>query len=169
MGLFGLFDKKTCDLCGGEIGLLGNRKLEDGNCCKECAKKLSPWFDERRHSTVEQIREQLAYREENKKAVEQFHITRTIARDSWKVLLDEDVIATGSFVDITEAAVFGVAPGDGACLIGAVLGFVCYRQLCYHAFVGSVSVEFSSVARVINKNVCSARPSVEVAIETIIV
>ena len=90
MGLFGLFDKKTCDLCGGEIGLLGNRKLEDGNCCKECAKKLSPWFDERRHSTVEQIREQLAYREENKKAVEQFHITRTIACDSWKVLLDED-------------------------------------------------------------------------------
>ena len=57
MGLFGkLFDKKTCDICGGEIGLLGNKKLEDGNCCKECAGKLSPWFNERRHSTVADIK-----------------------------------------------------------------------------------------------------------------
>ena len=32
MGFFGkLFDKKVCAICGGEIGLLGNRKLEDGN------------------------------------------------------------------------------------------------------------------------------------------
>ena len=60
MALFGkLFEKKVCDLCGGEIGLLGNKKLEDGNCCKECAGKLSPWFDERRHSTVEQIRRRM--------------------------------------------------------------------------------------------------------------
>ena len=46
--------------------MLGNKKLEDGNCCKECAGKLSPWFDERRHSTVEQIRRQLSAREENR-------------------------------------------------------------------------------------------------------
>ena len=39
-----LFEKKECAICGGEIGLLGNRKLEDGNCCKNCAAKLSPWF-----------------------------------------------------------------------------------------------------------------------------
>lgn len=53
MGLFGnLFEKKICSVCGGEIGLLGNRKLEDGNLCKNCAKKLSPWFSDRRHSTV---------------------------------------------------------------------------------------------------------------------
>ena len=90
MAFFGLFDKKICAICGGEIGLLGNRKLEDGNCCKNCASKLSPWFDERRHSTVEQIKEQLAYREENLKAVENFHTTRTIACDRWNVLLDED-------------------------------------------------------------------------------
>ena len=32
MAFFGLFDKKICAICGGEIGLLGNRKLEDGNC-----------------------------------------------------------------------------------------------------------------------------------------
>ncbi len=45
----GLFDKKYCSICGEKIGLLGNRKLEDGNLCKDCAKQLSPWFSERRH------------------------------------------------------------------------------------------------------------------------
>lgn len=95
MGLFGkLFEKKICDVCGGEIGLLGNRKLEDGNLCKECAKKLSPWFDDRRHSTLESIKEQLAYREENKNAVAAFHVTRALG-DATKVLLDEDA---GSFI-----------------------------------------------------------------------
>ena len=52
----GLFDKKFCDVCGDKIGLLGNRKLEDGNLCKNCAAKLSPWFDDRRHTTLEDIR-----------------------------------------------------------------------------------------------------------------
>lgn len=90
MGLFGkLFEKKNCDICGGEIGLLGNRKLEDGNLCKECAKKLSPWFSDRRQSTVAEIRAQLDYREANRTEVEQFHVTRTLGLDT-KVLLDED-------------------------------------------------------------------------------
>ena len=55
----GLFDKKYCDFCGEKIGLLGNRKLEDGNMCKDCAKKLSPFCDDRRHSTVEHIKAHL--------------------------------------------------------------------------------------------------------------
>lgn len=84
-----MFEKKICSICGGEIGLLGNRKLEDGNMCKECAKKLSPWFSDRRSSTVEQIQEQLAYREDNKQAVDAFHTTRTLGVGT-KVLLDED-------------------------------------------------------------------------------
>ena len=82
MGFFGkLFEKKECSLCGGEIGLLGNRKLEDGNCCKECAAKLSPWFDDRRHSTVDQIRAQLAYREENEAALSGFRPTLAFGED----------------------------------------------------------------------------------------
>ena len=76
MGFFKkMFEKKECSICGGEIGLLGNRKLEDGNCCKECARKLSPWFDERRHSTVEQIRQQLQYREQNAAELKTFRPT----------------------------------------------------------------------------------------------
>ena len=35
----GLFDKKICDICGEKIGLLGNRKLDDGNLCKDCDEK----------------------------------------------------------------------------------------------------------------------------------
>ncbi len=85
----GLFDKKYCDVCGEKIGLLGNRKLEDGNLCKECAKKLSPWFSDRRSSTVEEIKTQLAYREENREKVAAFHTTRTLGT-GMKVLLDED-------------------------------------------------------------------------------
>ena len=57
----GLFDKKYCSVCGEKIGFLGNRKLEDGNLCKDCARKLSPFFSERRHSTVAEIEEQLGY------------------------------------------------------------------------------------------------------------
>lgn len=90
MGLFGkLFEKKECAFCGGEIGLLGNRKLEDGNMCKECANKLSPWFEDRRESTVAQIQEQLDYREANKDKVAAFRTTRTLGEET-KVLLDED-------------------------------------------------------------------------------
>ena len=85
----GLFDKKYCDICGEKIGLLGNRKLEDGNLCKDCAKKLSPWFSDRRSSTVAEIKEQLDYRERNKEAVANFHITRTLG-SSTRILLDED-------------------------------------------------------------------------------
>lgn len=86
--LGGLLKKKQCAFCGGEIGMLGNKKLEDGDMCKNCAEKLSPWFDERRHSTVAQIGEQLAYREKNKEAVAQFQISRVIGKET-KVYLDE--------------------------------------------------------------------------------
>jgi len=85
----GLFDKKFCDICGGKIGMLGNRKLDDGNCCKDCAKQLSPFFSERRRSTVADIKEQLAYREQNKAAVAAFNTTRTLGITT-KVFLDED-------------------------------------------------------------------------------
>ena len=85
----GLFSKKYCDICGEKIGLLGNRKLEDGNMCKDCAKKLSPWFDDRRHTTIDGIKDQLAYREENKQAVADFQATWQAGKGT-KVYVDED-------------------------------------------------------------------------------
>ena len=75
MGLFDAFKKKDCEICGKEVGLFGYKKLEDGEICKDCVKLLSPWFDDRRHSTVEQIKQQLTYREENRAALNTFRPT----------------------------------------------------------------------------------------------
>lgn len=83
----GLFDKKYCDVCGEKIGLLGNRKLEDGNLCKDCARKLSPFFSERRNSTVAEIKEQLAYREENERRLIHFNPTLVFGNNE-KVYVD---------------------------------------------------------------------------------
>ena len=69
--------------------MLGNRKLEDGNLCKECAKKLSPWFEERRHSTVDDIKRQLEYRKQNEAKVQNFHITRQIPTKTYNVYIDD--------------------------------------------------------------------------------
>ena len=101
----GLFDKKYCDVCGEKIGILGNRKLEDANLCKTCASKLSPWFNERRHSTLEEIKQQLAYREENKAEVRAFNTTRSYGKYYVRMLVDEDAgkfMVTGA-KDLEEA------------------------------------------------------------------
>ena len=84
----GLFDKKYCDLCGNKIGLLGNRKLEDGNCCKDCAALLSPWMTDRRQSTVEEIKRHLAYRQENAAKVPAMQPTRTLGNNT-KIYIDD--------------------------------------------------------------------------------
>jgi len=90
----GLFDKKYCDICGEKISFLGNRKLSDGNMCKKCAEKLSPFFSERRESTIEQIKEQLAYRENNKTEVENFHVSKMWGKSRY-LFIDEE---KGNFI-----------------------------------------------------------------------
>ena len=85
----GLFEKKFCDVCGEKIGILGNRKLQDGNLCKDCAKKLSPWFDDRRHSTLEEIKSQLEMREENRRMVNSFRPSRVVRSDRHNLYIDE--------------------------------------------------------------------------------
>ena len=88
MGLFDRLKKQDCEICGKEVGMLGYKKLEDGEICKDCVKLLSPWFNERRHSTVESIKAQIAYREENKKAVAAFKADRVIGK-TVKIHIDE--------------------------------------------------------------------------------
>ena len=90
----GLFDKKFCEICGEKIGLLGNRKLEDGNMCMDCAKKLSPFFSDRRSSTIDEIKQQLAYREQNKVALKSFRPNLTFG-DGKKIYVD---MVNGNFV-----------------------------------------------------------------------
>lgn len=90
----GLFDKKYCDICGEKIGLLGKRKLDDGNMCKDCAGLLSPFTTDRRKTSIADIKEHLAYREENKSEVEAFNATRSIGKGT-KLIVDE---GAGKFI-----------------------------------------------------------------------
>lgn len=87
--LWDFLKKKFCDVCGEKIGILGNRKLQDGNLCKDCAKKLSPWFDDRRHSTLEEIKSQLEMREENRRMVNSFRPSRVVRSDRHNLYIDE--------------------------------------------------------------------------------
>ena len=84
----GLLDKKYCDVCGERIRFLGNKKLEDGNLCKDCESKLSEWFSDRRRSTVEEIKAQLRDREANQARVEAFSTSRTLGEGN-QLLLDD--------------------------------------------------------------------------------
>ena len=78
----GIFDKKNCAICGKETGLFGTIKLEDGTICRECSGKLSPFFTGRKKTTVNEIREQLKYREKNNADLKTFNPDTTIGEDT---------------------------------------------------------------------------------------
>ena len=84
----GLFSKKNCCICGEKVGLLGGLKLKDGDLCKECKKKLSPFFDSGKESTVEDIKKQIEYREENYKQLDNLEINK-IYGEFGVILIDE--------------------------------------------------------------------------------
>lgn len=90
----GLFDKKFCDICGEKISFLGNRKLDDGNMCSKCAKQISPFFEDRRHTSLDEMKEHLSYREQNKAKLSSFNTSESYG-DSQKVYVDR---AQGCFV-----------------------------------------------------------------------
>ena len=90
MALFGsLFEKKNCAICGKELGVFGKTKIADGHLCRDCNDKLSPFFKGRRSSSTEDIRQQLAYREQNERELASFNPTTTIDGGEKKVYLDE--------------------------------------------------------------------------------
>ena len=82
-----LFEKKFCDICGEKISLLGNRKLEDGNMCKDCARKISPFMTDRRRTTIAEMKEHLAYREQNKAKLQDFFPDQAYG-NYYKVFID---------------------------------------------------------------------------------
>lgn len=99
MGLFDRFKKQDCEICGKEVGMFGYKKLEDGEICKDCLKRLSPWFEDRRHATVAQIKEQIAYRQRNAEDLECFTISRQIGKNEYVMYIEEiDGIPTRFFV-----------------------------------------------------------------------
>ena len=94
----GLFDKKNCSICGEPIKFLSNRKLADGNMCKNCAVQLSPYMSFRKE-TVQEIIEHLAYRQENKEEVSRFNPTLALGERT-KIMVDED---GGTFIVTTSS------------------------------------------------------------------
>jgi len=58
----GLFKKETCVLCGEKAGML-DKKCIEGKVCKDCAKKMSVWFDDYKNSHKWTLEEQLLVRE----------------------------------------------------------------------------------------------------------
>ena len=89
MGLFDRFKKQDCEICGKEVGMFGYKKLADGEICKDCVKLLSPWFEDRKGSTVAQIKDQIAYRERNAKEHENFTISRKIGDEEYFMYIEE--------------------------------------------------------------------------------
>ena len=72
-----LFEKKTCDICGGKLGLTGRLKAADGTVCKECAARLSPWVEDQKGATLRDLRSQLVQREANRQLVADFDTSRS--------------------------------------------------------------------------------------------
>ena len=97
MGLFDVFKKKDCEICGKEVGIFGYKKLEDGEICKDCVKLLSPFFDDRRHSTTEQIKAQIIWREKNKELLESFN-HRVCIGNYYKMFIETDDDVPSRFV-----------------------------------------------------------------------
>ena len=89
MGLFDRFKKQDCEICGKEVGMFGYKKLEDGEICKDCLKLLSPWFEDRRHTTVAEIKEQIAYRQQNAKELEHFRVSRQLGKNEYIMYIEE--------------------------------------------------------------------------------
>ena len=78
MGLFDRFKKQDCEICGKEVGMFGYKKLKDGEICKDCVKLLSPWFEDRKESTVARIKAQIAYRAQNAEELKAFQPTTVV-------------------------------------------------------------------------------------------
>ena len=72
----GLFKKNLCSICGNKVGFFTSHTLDDGIVCKECFGKLSPFFVDDDSTSVSDIKDQLAYRENNQEKVREFESTK---------------------------------------------------------------------------------------------
>ncbi|MBR0137650.1 MAG: DUF4428 domain-containing protein [Erysipelotrichaceae bacterium] len=64
----------TCSVCGKKLTRYGSKKLKDGVLCRNCAKLASDWLDNEDFArmSVDQIKDHLAYCQENLARIEQF-------------------------------------------------------------------------------------------------
>lgn len=95
----GLFNTKRCAVCGG-LGMIGYTRIDGGQICKACKKKLSFWFMNYEFSTPEDIKAQIEYRKDNCRKLAGFNATYVAnAAYLMRILVDEN---EGTFM-VTEA------------------------------------------------------------------
>ena len=83
----GLFSGKECSFCGKQSGVLSNRKLVDGNICRECRLRLSPFYYLTKGDKAADIAAQLEYRERNLAELDGFRPTVAVGGEG-KVYID---------------------------------------------------------------------------------
>ncbi|MBR3786742.1 MAG: DUF4428 domain-containing protein [Firmicutes bacterium] len=90
MGLFG--KKPDCPICGSPTPRLLPTKIEGQPICKDCDKKISMDMDMKVNLTLDQLRDHLAFREENAELHKAFKITRNEAfvHDNHKLFIDDE-------------------------------------------------------------------------------
>ena len=72
----GLLNNKECAICAQMVGAVHAKKVTDGIICRDCRKKLSPFFKDFKTSSVDEIRKQLEYRKKNNELLSYFCPTR---------------------------------------------------------------------------------------------
>ena len=70
-----------CILCGAEATSFGSRSVAAGWLCGECIGAMSPWFRLRQDITETELRDHLAYREENRARLSEFCPTARLWKD----------------------------------------------------------------------------------------
>ena len=88
--------EEKCSVCGEELTRYGSKKLKDGVLCRNCAKLLSPWYEDAdlEEKSVEDIREHLEYRKQNQEKLKDLKQTRTV-EGKYSLYIDDD---KGEFV-----------------------------------------------------------------------
>ena len=86
--VFGFFEKKSCAFCSREARL-GNNTLPDKNVvCDDCIKDKSPYIGSIKKFNLDQVKQHLAERAENRQKLQTFQETRVIG-SYYKVRIDE--------------------------------------------------------------------------------
>ncbi|MBE6126139.1 MAG: DUF4428 domain-containing protein [Erysipelotrichaceae bacterium] len=72
--------QENCSVCGNKLTRFGSKVLKDGMLCRNCAKLASEWLEDADFAemTVEQIREHLAYRQENREKLAEFKGSKVV-------------------------------------------------------------------------------------------
>jgi len=83
----GIFTKSACSICGEKSGLISGRRLADGDLCKSCRSRLSPFYTVMNTDTVRSIQAQLEWREKNRTELASFRPDVTAGREG-KVFID---------------------------------------------------------------------------------